>query len=171
MTAAPFVPYQRKALYLALTVPMIALYAVIAVYLWTVSAAACIVYLAFFILVAVSQAYVCVCWDCPYVGRFGPCVGGFCLPSSQIARLFKNVRQTKTAYNIVVTIAFIAFFGIIFWPMYFIYRLGPVYLLLYIGLVMVYTPAFLLSICPVCASRHVCPAGQASTKLRNLAGR
>ena len=108
-----YIPYKRKALYLLLTMPMIILYIAIAVYLWTVNIVVFIVYCAFFVLVAILQGYVCVCWQCPYVGKFAPCAGGFCLPSSQIARLFKNAKRSERTYNIVVTLAFLNFLGII----------------------------------------------------------
>ena len=109
----PCGPYQRKTLYLALTIPMIVMYVAIADYLWTASPVFCLIYCALFVLVSVLQAYVCVHWQCPYVGKFAPCVGGFCLPASQIARLFRNVRRSESTYNFVVTAAFVCFFGII----------------------------------------------------------
>ena len=162
------VPYPRKRLYLALTIPMIVMYAVLALFLWRVSRAFFVVYLGLFVLVAIAQSYVCVCWQCPYVGRFAPCVGGFCLPSSQIARLFRNVKATTRSYNIVVTVAFAGFLGIIVLPVYFLYRQSIGYLLGYLGIVLVYTACFLWLICPVCGTRRVCPGGQTATKLREM---
>jgi len=162
------VPYPRKGLYLVLTVPMIVMYAALALFLWRVSRAFFVVYLGLFVLVAIAQSYVCVCWQCPYVGRFAPCVGGFCLPSSQIARLFRNVKATTRSYNIVVTVAFAGFLGIIVLPVYFLYRQSIGYLLGYLGIVLVYTACFLWLICPVCGTRWVCPGGQTATKLREM---
>jgi hypothetical protein len=160
------VPYQRKPLYLFLTIPMIALYAGIAVFLWTINIAYLVVYGVLFVLVALFQSYVCVYYQCPYIGKFAPCVGGFCLPSSQIARLFKNVKMSETTYNVVVTLAFLCFTGIIFFPMYFLYQHNLIYMLLYSGIVLAYASGFLLFICPVCGTRHVCPGGQTAVKLR-----
>ncbi|MBN1538430.1 MAG: hypothetical protein JW908_16970 [Anaerolineales bacterium] len=162
------VPYQRKALYLLLTIPMIVLYVVIGIFLWQISRVYLAIYGVLFILVVFLQSYVCVYWQCPYVGRFAPCVGGFCLPSSQIARLFKNVKRSERIYNFVVSLAYIAFFGIILFPMYFIFQRSVGYLLIYIGIVLVYAVGFMGYICPVCATRHVCPGGQTSTKLRKM---
>jgi hypothetical protein len=162
------VPYPRKSLYLLLTVPMIVMYVAIAAFLWQVSIAFFVIYLALFVVVAISQSYVCVYWRCPYVGKFAPCAGGFCLPSSQMARLFKNVERSETTYNIVVTLAFVGFLGIIVLPIYFLYQQGAVYLLAYLGIVLIYAASFLWLICPVCATRHVCPGGQTSTKLREM---
>jgi hypothetical protein len=161
-------PYQRKTLYLVLTIPMIAMYVVIAAYLWNVARPFFIIYIALFITVTIAQSYVCVYFECPYVGRFAPCVGGFCLPSSQIARLFKNVKRTKRRFNILVNIAFASFLGIIILPMYFLYQGSVFYLLIYLGIVLAYASSFLWLICPVCGTRHICPGGQTSTKLRDM---
>jgi hypothetical protein len=163
----PCVPYQRKTLYLLLTIPMIVMYVAMALLLWQVSKAALLVYVALFIIVALGQSYVCVYWQCPYVGKFAPCVGGFCLPSSRIALLFKNVEKTERRYNMAVTLAFAALLGIIILPLYFLYRLHIAFLLIYLVVVLAYAVAFLWLICPACATRQVCPGGQISTKLRD----
>jgi hypothetical protein len=160
------VPYPRKSLYLLLTIPMIGMYVLIAAYLWQISFVLFAVYCAMFVIVALSQSYVCAYWQCPYVGKFAPCVGGFCLPSSQIARLFKHTRRSESAYNISVTAAFVSLLGIIALPIYFLYRQGILYLIVYLGIVTGYAASFLWLICPRCATRHVCPGGQVSTKLR-----
>lgn len=165
------VPFRRKTLYLLLTVPMMAMYVAIAVLLWQVNIVAFAVYCALFPIVALGQSYACVYWECPYVGRFAPCVGGFCLPSSQIARLLKNVRRSERTYNVAVTVAFLALLGIAVLPVPFLYGQGLVYLLAYLGIVVVYAVAFLWWICPVCATRQVCPGGKAATKLRETMAR
>jgi hypothetical protein len=161
------VPYKRKALYLLLTIPMIVTYGVVALFLWTVHSAYLMIYCTFFVLVALLQSYVCAHWQCPYNGKFAPCVGGFCLPSSQIARLFKHVKRSEKTYTIVLTLAYINFFGVILFPIYFIYRQSFVYMLIYLGIVAVYTLCSLLFICPVCGTRHVCPGGQTAMQLRD----
>lgn len=155
-------------MYLSLTVPMIAIYVVIGVFLWQVARPFFVIYIAFFIIVAIAQSYVCAYWNCPYIGRFAPCVGGFCLPSSQIARLFRNARRSERRYNIAVSLAFASFLGIIILPIYFLYQWSIFYMLIYLGVVFAYGISFLWLICPVCQTRHVCPGGQISTKLRDL---
>ncbi len=164
----PCTPYPRKKLYLLLTIPILVMYIAIALLLWQVNHVAFVSYLSLFVLVAISQSYVCVCWQCPYVGKFAPCVGGFCLPSSQLARLFKHVKRTKRAYNIVVTLAFGCFLGIIGLPIYFLFQQGIGYGIAYLGVVLVYAACFLWWICPVCGTRHVCPGGQTATKLKEM---
>lgn len=76
------VPYKRKPLYLALNIPMIALYIILAVFLFKINVVFFAVYISLFVFVAFFMSYVCVYWQYPYVGKFAPCVGGFCLPSS-----------------------------------------------------------------------------------------
>ena len=158
------VPYPRRSLYLLLTIPMIGMYVAIAVFLWNISVAYFLIYCALFVIVAITQSYICVYYQCPYIGKFAPCVGGFCLPSSQIARWLRNSKRTEGVYNIVVTLAFTAFLGIIFLPIYFLYQQNLFYLLAYIVIVIFYAASFLGFICPVCGTRHVCPGGQTSTK-------
>jgi hypothetical protein len=160
------VPYQRRPLYLILTIPMIIMYAVIAICLWRVNIAVFATYVSLFVFVAFFMSYVCVYWECPYVGKFAPCVGGFCLPSSQIARLFKNVKRSGTRYTIFLNLAYASFFGILLFPTYFLYVQNIMYLLVYIGIVVVYLALFTLYICPVCGTRHICPGGQMAVKIK-----
>jgi hypothetical protein len=164
----PCVPYPRKSLYLILTIPMIAGYLLLAVLIGRISAISLFIYLSLFLVVAVAQSYVCIYWQCPYVGKFAPCVGGFCLPASRIALLLRNVKRTEGAYKVFVNIALLAFLGIIIYPIYFVYLYGMVYLVIYFSIVAVYAILFLGFICPVCATRKVCPGGQTSAKLREL---
>lgn len=160
------VPYQRKSLYLVLTIPMIMMYVVIAIFLWQINIVAFAIYVSLFVFVGIFMSYVCVYWKCPYVGKFAPCVGGFCLPSSQIARLFKNAKRSETRYNIFLNLAYVSFFGIILFPMYFLYVQNIIYLLGYVGIVIAYWVVFTLYICPVCGTRHICPGGQLAVKIR-----
>ena len=160
------VPYQRKPLYLTLTIPMIVMYVLIAVFLWQIGVLFAVIYGGLFVSVALFMSYVCVHWECPYVGRFAPCVGGFCLPSSQIARLWKNTKRSETRYNVSLTLAYASFFGIILFPVYFLYMESVAYLLSYVGIVVVYGTLFTLFICPACGTRHVCPGGQTAVKIR-----
>lgn len=162
------VPYPRKGLYLLLTAPMIGLYVFIAAHLWTLHIGWFAIYGSLFFLVALSMSYVCVYWECPYVGKFAPCVGGFCLPSSQIARLWKNAPRSGRYYNIALNLAYINFFGIIIFPMYFLFESGIPYFLSYSGIVLLYTILFMLFICPVCGTRNVCPGGQSALPLRKM---
>jgi hypothetical protein len=167
MQANEYVPYRRKALYLIITLPMIALYIAVAIMLWRNHPAFFTGYAALFVLVAIFQSYVCVYWQCPYVGRFAPCVGGFCLPSSRIARLMKNVNRSKTLYNIFLSLAYASFFGIILYPVYFLYQQGIVLVLGYAGIVLAYSAVFMLWVCPVCATKSVCPGGQTAVSMRS----
>lgn len=159
-------PYPRKTLYLLLTVPMLGVYGMMTAFLWQKGILYALAYIALFILVALAQSLVCVYWACPYLGRFGPCVGGFCLPSNVIARLYRGAGISKAAYNVAVTLACLAFGGIFLFPVPFLYRQNIIYLLTYAGIALAYIGGFLGLVCPVCATREVCPAGQISTKIR-----
>ncbi len=161
-----FKPYQRKVLYLILNIPMIVIYVLIALLLWKMNPTALIIYLASFIIVAFAQGYVCSYWECPYVGKFAPCVGGFCLPSSRIAFLFRNTRKTEELYTIFAWIAFMAFLNIFLLPIYFIYLYSLTYFILYVVILLIYGALFLWYICPVCCTNKVCPGGRLAMKLR-----
>ena len=158
--------YPRKILYWILNIPMIIIYLLIALLLWNVNLTTFIVYLSFFVIVAFAQAYVCDYWQCPYVGKFAPCVGGFCLPSSRIAILFRNAKKTKELYTIIALIAFAAFLGIFFLPVYFIYLYCVTYFVLYVAVLIAYGVLFLRFICPVCCTNKVCPGGKFALKLK-----
>ena len=165
------VPYPRKSLYLVLTIPMIVIYLAIALYFWQDHRFLFVIYLALFVVAAVSQSFVCVYWKCPYVGKFAPCIGGFYLPSSQIAGLFKHARISENVYNVAASVAFAGFFSILALPVYCFYQQSLLVMLVYLGIIVIYAAFFLWLICPVCETRKVCPAGQTSTLLRNSCGR
>ena len=159
-------PYKRKSLYWMLTIPMILVYVVIAVLLWRVKVVFFAVYVGLFVLVAFAMSYVCVYWRCPYVGRFAPCAGGFCLPASRIATLFRGAKRSEGRYKAFLSLAYVGFFGIILFPVYFLYVENVVFLVGYVGIAVVYGVLFMLYICPVCATRHVCPGGQTAVQMR-----
>ncbi len=162
------VPYERKALYVLITVPMVVMYVAIAIHLWTVREVFAVIYCAFFVFVMIFQSYNCIYWRCPHVGTLCPGAGGFCIPSSYIAKLFRHAKRSKALYNLFCTLAYLNFFGIIFFPMYFIYRLSVVYLLAYLSIVVAYALGMLVLICPVCGARDACPGGQTAVQLRGL---
>ncbi|MBI9050584.1 MAG: hypothetical protein JEZ00_14280 [Anaerolineaceae bacterium] len=160
------VPYKRKGLYLALTLPMIVIYILIFCMLWQIKPMFALIYLSFFVLVALCMSFVCVYWQCPYVGKFAPCVGGFCLPSSQLARLWKNTKRTEGRYKFFYNAAFVFFFAIIFFPLYFLYMTSIPLLIGYIVVVSLYTVSYMWLICPHCATRAACPGGQSAMALQ-----
>ena len=76
------VPYPRKGLYLLLTSPMIVVYILISIYLWNLNLIYFGIYAVLFVGVAFFMSYICVYWECPYVGKFALVRGGI-LPSFQ----------------------------------------------------------------------------------------
>jgi len=145
---------------------MLIMYIAVAVFLWGMSVTAFVIYISLFFIVAVFQSYVCVYFDCPYIGKFAPCVGGFCLPSNRIASLLKNVKPSKKTFNIAVNIAFLAFASIIFFPIYFLYQQSLNIVVAYLLIVLGYAVVFLGWICPVCVTNQACPGGQLAMRIR-----
>ena len=161
------VPYPRRALYLAITAPIVVVYVAIAFFLGSIRLSLVLIYGACFVLIGVFQAYCCVHQDCPYIGRFCPGAGGFCVPASRLAKLWRNVERTDTRFNVFGSIAFLNLLVVVFLPVYFLYQQSPLAMLAYLTIVVAYTLGMLLLICPVCAIRDTCPGGKASARLRS----
>jgi hypothetical protein len=165
------VPYKRPGLYWLLTIPMIASYIFLFFFIWQTSPWLAIIYAALFVGVALCMSVVCVYWQCPYVGKFAPCVGGFCLPSSRLALLWKGRKISEKQYNFFYTTAFTFFFAIILYPLYFLAVSNVALLIGYIVLVTAYTFLFMGLICPKCATRHVCPGGKSAVAMMEKLGK
>jgi len=157
------VPFSRQRLYWLLTGPMFLLYLGVIWLLSRFGAGALIIYLTLFPIVILGQSTACLEFKCPYIDGFGPCVGGFCLPARWVARLYAGKELPSWLFQVGITSAEIAFFGIILYPLYFLFEAGTAYLLFYLAVVLLYAGVFLTRICPVCAIREKCPGGQAST--------
>ncbi|MBI9047180.1 MAG: hypothetical protein JEZ06_22020 [Anaerolineaceae bacterium] len=166
MNSKPCSDYPRKKLYWILTFPMMLLHSAIAILLFKFHWSVFLIYLSLIILVALSMSFVCHHWKCPYIGKFAPCVGGFCLPSSRIAVLWKNQQRSEKRYKFALNIAYTYFFGIILFPIYFIFLYGWLTMVMYILIVFIYAFLFSIYIYPVCRTREVCPGGQSAMKLQ-----
>jgi hypothetical protein len=162
--------YPRKALYLAVTLPMIVLYAALFLWLWSLRPAYALFYAALFPVVAAAQSCACAYWRCPYVGKFAPCAGGFCLPAGRIAMLWRKAKRSAGVYAIAVTVGFAAFFAILLYPAYFIALRGAGFLLGYLAIVGAYLVVFVWGICPVCATRSACPIGKIAMRILGMLG-
>ena len=162
--------HPEKTLYWLLTAPMFLLYIGTATAISRFGWLPLGVYLAFFPLVALGQSTACVEFECPYLNTFAPCAAGFCLPAKWIARLYADRKLPGWLFKIGITTAEAAFFGIILYPLVFLYRMGIPYLAAYLLAVLLYAGVFLLRICPSCAIRDVCPGGQAGWQLQKWLG-
>ncbi|MGD2105904.1 MAG: hypothetical protein PVJ55_12410, partial [Anaerolineae bacterium] len=78
------VPYRRKGLYLALTVPLLLLMTVVGVYLGAINPLLPGAFVLFYLSTSFFQAYCCAYQECPYVGGFCPAVIGI-MPASLLA--------------------------------------------------------------------------------------
>ena len=149
---------------------MIILYIIIGYYLYTISLGFLFIYCSFFVLTVIFQSYNCLYWKCPHVGTFCPGAGGFCVISSPLAKLLikLNVKLSNKRYNILCSIAYINFFGIILFPVYFIFKLNFLFVPAYFGIVLLYFFGMMLLICPYCGAGKACPGGQSSAKLLKM---
>jgi len=156
--------YKNKGIYFLITIPLILLYIAVAYYLWNFAHVFFWIYLALFILINVFQSYCCAYQQCPYMYGFCPGIGGFIIPASRIARLFKNKATSKSLFNLSAIIASVFALGIIMLPLFFLRDLGILFILLYCLIFIAYGELFLKIICPDCATKKTCPAGILSSK-------
>ena len=156
------VPYRRKGLYLALTIPMLLLMLAVLIYLGTYNIPLSLAFLACYVVMSTFQAYCCAYQDCPYVGGFCPAVLGI-MPASLIAKVLYSNREivrTKARFEAYATIAVTGWIGLVFLPVYWLAKLGIGFAIAYVACHAVYALVFGLTVCPVCAIRDTCPGGK-----------
>ena len=162
------VPYRRKGLYLALTVPMLLLLLGVLVYLGTYSILLSLVFLTCYLIMSFFQAYCCAYQRCPYVGGFCPAVLGI-MPASLIAKYLygdREIARTKARFDAYATVAVLGWLGLVLLPLYWIARLGISFAVAYFAVHAIYTLIFGLTICPACAIREICPGGRVHKLVR-----
>lgn len=164
------VPYSRKKVYLIITIPLMLLILVIFGFLFFINPLYGTIYILFWFGANIFQSYCCEYQDCPYTEEFCPAVAGI-IPASRIANLpiIKNMKKSKTRFELFATFGSLCLMGLIIFPLFFLVKLGILYPLGYLILVLIYALLFLWNVCPVCAIRGSCPAGgRSSTTLRKL---
>jgi hypothetical protein len=161
------VPYRRKGLYFALTVPLFLILIAVFVYLWTYSFVLSLIFSLFYLIMCYFQAYCCVHQDCPYVGGFCPAVMGIVPGNIMAKRIYanKNVLKSKRKFELHATIAIFAWLAIMVFPLLWIAKLGMAFSVGYVACHVVYYAVFGLTICPVCAIRNTCPGGKFQAKV------
>lgn len=157
------VPYRRKGLYFALTIPFLLLLAAVFVYLWTYSFVLSLVFAAFFVGMSYFQAYCCAYQECPYVGGFCPAVIGI-MPASLIAKALygKEVVKSKRRFERNATLALVCWLGLIAFPLFWIAKVGMAFAIGYVLCHVIYAVIFGITVCPACALRDICPGGRLS---------
>lgn len=156
------VPYRRKRLYFALTIPFLALLILVFLYLWTFNFIFSVVFLAFYLATCYFQTYCCAYQECPYVGGFCPAIAGI-MPASILTKLMyngKKVVKSRKRFEIYATLASLSWLGLIILPLFWIGKLGIAPAAGYLAFHVAYYLIFGLTICPVCATRHTCPGGK-----------
>jgi hypothetical protein len=155
------VPYRRKGLYFAITIPFLLILLLLIVYLGTVTWLLSLAFLLLYLAMSYFQAYCCAYQDCPYVGRFCPAVIGI-LPANLMARLFYSNRpivRSKKRFEVSALLGIFSWLGLILLPLFWLARLGIGFAVGYFACHAVYAAVFGLTVCPVCAIRHTCPGG------------
>jgi hypothetical protein len=165
------VPYTRKKVYLAITIPLMIVILIVFGFLFLVNPFYGIIFISFWLGANVFQSYCCEYQDCPYTGGFCPAVAGI-IPANRIANLpiIKKMKKSKTRFDLFATFGSLCLLGLIVFPLFFLIELGILYPLGYIILILIYAILFLWNVCPACAIRGTCPGGRASTSLRTRFG-
>jgi hypothetical protein len=162
------VPYRRRELYLALTIPILLLLVAVLVYLWTFRFWLSLAFLACYLVMSTFQAYCCAYQECPYVGGFCPAVLGI-MPASLIAKLLYGNREmvrSKARFEAFATVAVLGWIGLVFLPVSWIAMLGIGFAVAYVLVHAIYALVFGFTICPVCAIRETCPGGKVHRLIR-----
>jgi hypothetical protein len=156
------VPYRRKGLYLALTVPLLLLMTVVGVYLGAINPLLPGAFVLFYLSTSFFQAYCCAYQECPYVGGFCPAVIGI-MPASLLAKwLYGNARllKSKAKFEFHIALASLSWLGLVVFPLFWLSRLSTGFAIGYVLIHVLYTVIFWTTICPACAIRGICPGGK-----------
>ena len=162
------VPYRRKGLYFAITIPLMLVHVAVFITLWRFSFVWSLVFLAFYLVMCYFQAYCCAYQDCPYVGGFCPAVAGI-IPASLLAKFIYGkgkIVKSKRTFEINVALALVGLFGMALFPFPWLAKLNVWFAAGYVALHVVYYVTFGLTVCPVCAIRNTCPGGKFHTMVR-----
>ena len=157
------VPYSKKKTYLILTIPLVGVILVVFAFLFFINPTIGLIYISFWLGANIFQSY----QNCPYTDGFCPAVAGI-IPASRIANLpiIKNMKKTKTRFELFATFGSICLIGLVVFPLFFLIEQEIIYPVIYIALILIYAFLFLWNVCPVCAIRGTCPGGKFSTSLR-----
>lgn len=164
-------PFRRRRLYLAITVPYLAV--LVSVFLFLLLAAENrkrhgnssiigILFLAFYLGMCYFQSYCCACLECPYVGEFCPAIAGI-YPANLIARarfgdgggLIRSRRKLKNQ----ASMAGACWGCMMVLPLY---HLGKRNTILAAGYALAHGLYYIcqgLLVCPACSIRDTCPGG------------
>jgi hypothetical protein len=145
-------------LYILLTVPLLALMGFAAYVLWLNAYWLTLIYIGFFVLTNLFQSYYCAHINCPYIGRACPAVAGIML-SAFIAEIWKKIKlkTNKKLANVFATLGSLMLLGLIVFPLYWLFVYHVVAIIGFLIGILIYGFAFLMIICPACASRESCP--------------
>jgi len=162
------VPFTRRRLYFALTVPFLLVLLVVLVYLATVNVLLALLFMACYLLACWFQAYCCAYQECPYVGGFCPAIAGIWLanPMARIVQRAGLVPRSQRAFGAYALLAFASWCGLAIFPVPWLTRLSGWLAGGYVLLHIVYAMIFFLTVCPGCAIRDTCPGGGVHKMLR-----
>jgi len=162
------VPFRKRGLYFALTIPFLLVLLAVLVYLTTVNLLLALAFVVLYLLTCWFQAYCCAYQNCPYVGGFCPTIAGIWLanPMARIVRRAGIVPRSRRAFELYALLAIVCWIALVLFPVAWIARLSGRLAGGYVLVHIVYGVIFFLTVCPGCAIRETCPGGSVQKMLR-----
>ena len=160
------IPYPRKGVYWIISLPYLALLILTATYLWNFNIIISSIYISFYFVSIILHGYICSFSECPYKGTM--CPGAFAwFPVGKISHFIEKLKIKKSLLliNVFFLIVMITLLGIIILPLFWISKLGMIYSIGYVALIIIHFFIFILTICPKCAGRLYCPTAKLSNIL------
>lgn len=157
----------NKTLYWAVTAPYLLMQAWVTVFLAGLHPLVAVIFVMFYVLQVLTQAYLCAVAPCPY--STGMCPGIFGMfPVGYVASLLRrnNVVPSRTLHALCSAGSVFAMIATIFFPMFWIALHGVMRGVAYAMALGLYCVVFLMVVCPGCIKQEDCAMGTASLHLR-----
>jgi hypothetical protein len=153
-----------KWLYFLSMLPFAIVFVGTAYLLATYSIYLLIIFIAMYIITNIFQAGCCV--GCPYQGSYCPALCGVYLGNLLSSILYKNRKFDSKFFKLNATIGEALVFIIALYPLYWIFKSGWYFILIYLTLIASHFILFMSTQCEKCSYNTTCPGGLAWQKCR-----
>jgi len=150
-------------------VPVFTVMILVIIALWRFAPLLSLIYIAIWLVANLLEAYCCEDLKCPHAGKGCHPIGGFILAPVFYRLFFYNkMEKTGAGLNWFLELGATAVaVSLILFPIYWLYKLHPIYAIVYpvFSVVYVFTHVFL--ICSACVVTRTCMMGMLQRRLRN----
>jgi len=155
-----------KMYYIISMIPFVVLFIGTGILLGKGSIILPIILFCLYITMNIFQAGCCV--GCPYQGKYCPAIMGVYLGNVFSGIFYKNRKSNERFFKINETGAGISLFLFVTFPLYWLYKAGWYYLLIYFMLLAVHYVLFMPTQCEHCSYNTTCPGGKSWLKCREI---